>query len=459
MATKVFMEALSPTMEEGRLVKWLKNEGDAVKSGEPLAEVETDKAIMELVARGDGVLRKRLIAEGDTAPVGTLAGVIATADENIDALVSGAAAPAPAAGAPAPEKVVATQQESAGASSVPRRAEESQGEASTPPQQKVADVPPAPPAGASRPAGADAAAAPPPSGAPAAAGDVRSSPLARRLASERGLDLHSVQGSGPNGRIIKRDIEAAAAAGAAAPRAAAAAPSAPAIPREGDFHDEPLTQIRKTIARRLGESIGPIPTFYLTAEFDLTRVMEMRKAMTEMGDQFKVSVNDVLLKATAIALSQHPEVNAHWLGDKIRYHNRVHLGMAVATDEGLIVPVIWDADRKRMSEISGEAKELAKRARERKLKPEEFTGSTFSVSNLGMFGIDQFTAIINPPEAGILAIGTSEEKLVVVDGEPVVRSRVRVTMSCDHRVIDGAVGAKFLQTLRRLIENPLMLVY
>jgi pyruvate dehydrogenase E2 component (dihydrolipoamide acetyltransferase) len=453
MATKVFMEALSPTMEEGRLVKWLKNEGDAVKSGEALAEVETDKAIMELVARGDGVLRKRLIAEGDTAPVGTLAGVIATADENIDALVAGAGTTAPAAGAPAPEKVVANQQETAGASSVPRRAEESQGEASTPPQQKVADIPPA----------ASAASAPPaPSGnaAPASAGDVRSSPLARRLATERGLDLHSVQGSGPNGRIIKRDIEAAAAAGTAAPRAAAsAAPSAPAIPREGDFHDEPLSQIRKTIAKRLGESIGPIPTFYLTAEFDLTRVMEMRKAMAELGDQFKVSVNDVLLKATAVALSQHPEVNAHWLGDKIRYHNRVHLGMAVATDEGLIVPVIWDADRKRMSDISREAKELAKRARERKLKPEEFTGSTFSVSNLGMFGIDQFTAIINPPEAGILAIGTSEEKLVVVNGEPVVRNRVRVTMSCDHRIIDGAVGAKFLQTLRRLIENPLMLVY
>jgi len=401
------------------------------------------------------VLRKRLINEGDTAPVGTLAGVIATADENIDALVAGAGSPAPAAGAPAPEKVVAGQQETAGASPVPRRAEEAQGEASTPPQQKVADVPPAASGAAPR-----TPAAPPADGAPAATGEVRSSPLARRLASERGLDLNGLQGSGPNGRIIKRDIEAAAAAGAAAPRAAAsAAPSAPAIPREGDFHDQPLSQIRKTIAKRLGESIGPIPTFYLTAEFDLTRVMEMRKAMTELGDQFKVSVNDVLLKATAVALSQHPEVNAHWLGDKIRYHNRVHLGMAVATDEGLIVPVIWDADRKRMSEISREAKELAKRARERKLKPEEFTGSTFSVSNLGMFGIDQFTAIINPPEAGILAIGTSEEKLVVADGEPVVRSRVRVTMSCDHRIIDGAVGAKFLQTLRRLIENPLMLVY
>jgi pyruvate dehydrogenase E2 component (dihydrolipoamide acetyltransferase) len=453
MATKVFMEALSPTMEEGRLVKWLKNEGDAVKSGETLAEVETDKAIMELVARGDGILRKRLINEGDTAPVGTLAGVIATADENIDALIAGAT-PAPAAGAPAPAQVVATTQESAGASSVPRKPSESQGEASTPPQQKVADVPPA---AVAREAG------PPPGPAPAAApstGDVRSSPLARRLASERGLDLHAVQGSGPNGRIIKRDIEAAAAAGVAVQRpAAAAAPTGPVIPREGDFHDEPLTNIRKTIARRLGESIGPIPTFYLTAEFDLSRVMEMRKAMAELGDQFKVSVNDVLLKATAVALSQHPEVNAHWLGDKIRYHNRVHLGMAVATDDGLIVPVIWDADRKRMSEISREAKELAKRARERKLRPEEFTGSTFSVSNLGMFGIDQFTAIINPPEAGILAIGTSEEKLVVVNGEAVVRNRLRVTMSCDHRIIDGAVGAKFLQTLRRLIENPLMLVY
>src|SRR4051812_25908010 len=334
MATKVFMEALSPTMEEGRLVKWLKNEGDAVKSGETLAEVETDKAIMELVARGDGILRKRLINEGDTAAVGTLAGVIATADENIDALVAGAGAPAPAAGAPAPEKVVANQQETAGASSVPRRVEESQGEASTPPQEKLAGIPPAA-LQSGTPAPSRAQGAP-----PAAQGDVRSSPLARRLASERGLDLHSVQGSGPNGRIIKRDIEAAAAAGVAVQRpAAAAAPSGPVIPREGDFHDEPLTNIRKTIARRLGESIGPIPTFYLTAEFDLSRVMEMRKAMAELGDQFKVSVNDVLLKATAVALSQHPEVNAHWLGDKIRYHNRVHLGMAVATDDGLIVPV------------------------------------------------------------------------------------------------------------------------
>jgi pyruvate dehydrogenase E2 component (dihydrolipoamide acetyltransferase) len=270
------------------------------------------------------------------------------------------------------------------------------------------------------------------------------------------VDLGTLQGSGPNGRIIKRDVENAPAAGAAR---AAAAPSAPAISREGDYQDVPLTNIRKVIAKRLSESIGPIPTFYLTVELDLTRVMEMRAAMAELGDEFKVSVNDVLLKAIAVALSQHPEVNAHWLGDHIRYFNRVHLGMAVATDDGLIVPVIWDAATKGMAQISREAKELAKRARERKLKPEEFTGSTFSVSNLGMFGIDQFTAIINPPEAGILAIGTGEDKLVVIDDEPVVRKRIRITMSCDHRVIDGAVGAKFLQTLRRLVENPLMLVY
>ncbi|MEP6991085.1 MAG: pyruvate dehydrogenase complex dihydrolipoamide acetyltransferase [bacterium] len=443
MATKVFMEALSPTMEEGKLVKWLKNEGDAVKTGDPIGEVETDKAIMELVARGDGVLRKRLINEGDAVPVGTLVGVIAPADENIDALLGPATGDSPA---------VASAPASTGDGPAVASAPASTGGSTPMKQEAPTAAPPAAPAALEAPAQ--------PSGL------TRSSPLARRLASEKGLDLGSVQGSGPNGRIIKRDIEAAesrAPSGAAAqqpsgPSSAASAQRAASDP-SADFQDVPLTQIRKIIAKRLGESIGPIPTFYLTVELDLSRVMEMRKAMADLGADFKVSVNDVLLKAIAVALSQHPEVNAHWLGDKIRYHTRVHLGMAVATDDGLIVPVIWDADTKRMSEISREAKELAKRARDRKLKPEEFTGSTFSVSNLGMFGIDQFTAIINPPEAGIIAIGTSEDKLVVVDGEAVVRQRVRLTMSCDHRIIDGAVGAKFLQTLRRLVENPLMLVY
>lgn len=280
---------------------------------------------------------------------------------------------------------------------------------------------------------------------------VRSSPLARRLASERGVELDGVQGSGPGGRIVKRDVEAAAEA--PAPRTAARA--AP----EGDYEDIPLTQMRKTIARRLAESIGPVPTFYLTAEYDLERVAEMRTAMTELGEEFKVSFNDIVLKAVATALAQHPEVNAHWLGDRMRYFNRVHLGLAVAVPDGLITPVIFDADRKRLSEISAEARELAGRARERRLKPEEYTGATFTVSNLGMFGIEHFTAIINPPEAGILAVGAIEQKPVVIDGSVRTRRRMRVTMSCDHRVIDGATGAKFLQTLGRFMENPLMLVY
>lgn len=228
---------------------------------------------------------------------------------------------------------------------------------------------------------------------------------------------------------------------------------------DGDAKDVALTQMRKTIARRLGESIGPIPTFYLTAEIDMTAVGELRTQMASAGDAFKVSVNDIVMKAVAVALAKHPECNAHWLGDTIRYHARVHIGMAVATDDGLIVPVIRDADRKGLGEIGREARELAGRARERKLKPEEYTGSTFSVSNLGMFGIDQFTAIINPPEAGILAVGSSETKPVWIDGAFVPRPRMRVTMSCDHRVIDGAVGARFLQTLRHLLENPFLMLY
>ncbi|HEY4305559.1 MAG TPA: pyruvate dehydrogenase complex dihydrolipoamide acetyltransferase [Gemmatimonadaceae bacterium] len=461
MATKVFMEALSPTMEEGRLVKWLKNEGDAVKNGDTLAEVETDKAIMELVARGEGVLRKRLINEGDAKPVGTLIGVIATADENIDALVSGAG------GAAASAAQVAQAAQPAAQNAQPQAASQSQGEASAPQEQAAAQTS-APAQGgqqqpvAQQPAQQPAQPAQPQQPvqqqpqAPSTGGQVRSSPLARRMATEKGVDLSNIQGSGPGGRIIKRDLEGAQAAPAGQSSVAPAAPRPAAV---GDFSDVPLTQIRKTIAKRLSESIGPIPTFYLTAEFDLTRVTEMRTAMAELGDEFKVSVNDILMKAVATALAQHPEVNAQWLGDKIRYHNRVHLGMAVATNDGLIVPVIFDAHQKRMSAISAEAKELAKKARERKLKPEEYTGSTFSISNLGMFGIDQFTAIINPPEVAILAVGTATDKVVQGKDGIEVRKHLRVTMSCDHRAVDGAVGAQFLQTLRRLIENPLMLVF
>jgi pyruvate dehydrogenase E2 component (dihydrolipoamide acetyltransferase) len=454
MATKVTMEALSPTMEEGRLVKWTKNEGDAVKAGDVLAEVETDKAVMELVARGDGVLRKRLANEGDASPIGTLLGVIAGADENIDAII-GAAAPAaasaPAAAASAAQAPAAPAQ-GAQKTSIPQTPQQSQGEASAPPQQKAAPpttaapprpaAPPAPKGNGSRP------------GTPAAPGSrPRSSPLARRLASDKGIQLGGIQGSGPGGRIVKRDIENAKATGGSARSAAA-----DRLAAEGDFKDVPLTMIRKTIARRLSESNGPVPTFFLTSEFDATRGAELRAQLLEMGEQYKVSFNDIVIKAVALALAEHPEVNAHWLTDKIRHFNRIHVAMAVAVEDGLITPVLSDADRMTLWEISAKARELAGKARERRLTPEEYTGATFTVSNLGMFGIDQFTAIINPPEAGILAIGGVEEKPVVIDGALEVRQRMRVTMSCDHRAVDGATGAKFLQTLKRYFENPLSLI-
>ena len=449
MATKVTMEALSPTMEEGRLVKWTKNEGDQVKAGDVLAEVETDKAIMDLVARGDGVLRKRLANEGDASPIGTLLGVIAAPDENIDAIIGGAV-PATAAASAKPAQAKAT----------PQSSDQSQTEAPAPPQQKAAGLaaaaPPAPrPASPPRPT-----APPPPKGNGARPGATatpggrqRSSPLARRLANDKGIQLGGIQGSGPGGRIVKRDIENVKATSGAARSAAAERLAA-----EGDFKDVPVTLIRKTIARRLAESNGPVPTFFLTAEFDATRAAELRAQLLEMGDEYKVSFNDIVIKAVALALAEHPEVNAHWLNDKIRHFNRIHVAMAVAVEDGFITPVLFDADRMTLWEISAKARELAAKARERKLLPEEYTGSTFSVSNLGMFGIDQFTAIINPPEAGILAIGGVEEKPVVIDGALEVRQRMRVTMSCDHRVIDGATGAKFLQTVKRYIENPLSLI-
>ena len=439
MATKVMMEALSPTMEEGRLVKWVKNVGDAVKNGETLAEVETDKAIMELVARGDGILRARLIEEGDTSPVGVTIGVIAAADEDISALAGGPPAVAPT-------EAPSEQPKAVPASAMP-----------APPVEAMEHA--HPPAGTAEH-----------TPAPVPGGPVRSSPLARRIAAEKGLNLQAISGTGPGGRVIKRDIEAAAtAAPAVAPAGVAAAPrpsisAAPsavqtALQIDGEFKDVALTQMRKTIARRLGESIGPIPTFFLTSEIDMTNVGTLREQMTAAGDQFKVSVNDIVIKAVAIALTRHPEVNAHWMGDSIRYFSAAHVGMAVATDDGLIVPVIRDAHRKGLGTIGKEARDLAKKARERKLTPAEYSGGTFSVSNLGMFGIDQFTAIINPPEAAILAVGATETKPVWENGQFVPRQKMRVTMSCDHRIIDGAVGAKFLQTLRQLLEAPMMMLF
>ena len=425
MATKVHMEALSPTMEEGRLVKWTKHEGDAVKSGDTLAEVETDKAVMELVARADGQLLKVVVPEGSTVPVGNVVAWIGKPGEKVD----GDGASAPAATAPVPAAKPASRQ---------------------------------PPVPAPLPAPAPAPAPPAPQPVPADATRVKASPLARRIAKDAGVDLKLVQGSGPGGRVIKRDVEAAPAQPAVA---AVATPSpvsrVPSPARTGEpYEDVPLTQIRKTIAKRLAASIGPIPHFFLTTEIDMERAAEAREALnTQLGEAGgKISFNDIIIKAVALALVQHRACNAWFQEDHIRYWNEVHIGMAVAIEDGLITPVIRNADRKSLREIGAESRELAGRARNRRLKPEEYTGATFSVSNLGMFDIDQFTAVINPPEAGIVAIGSVAPKAVPDGDRVVVRRRMRLTMSCDHRVIDGATGAAFLKTLKQMLENPLAML-
>ncbi|MBI3981676.1 MAG: 2-oxo acid dehydrogenase subunit E2 [Gemmatimonadetes bacterium] len=428
------MEALSPTMEEGRIVTWLKAEGAAVQVGDVLAEVETDKAVMELQARGDGVLRKVLAPAGATVEVGKLVAVIAAASEDISGLVA-------AAGAAAPPRT--THPPAAEAAALPRP--------TAPPPAAPPHATPIPAAEAAWAAGAQSARVATATAGPAAsAARVKASPLAKRLARERGIDLRIVTGSGPGGRVIRRDVDAApvAAAATAAPAAHAAA-----------FEDVPLTQIRKTIARRLVESLGPVPHFFLTTEADMERAWEAREALNALGEEPKISFNDLIVKVVAVALARHRECNAWWQGESIRYFTDVHIGMAVAVDQGLITPVIRNADRKTLREIAAESRNLVERARARRLKPEEYTGGTFSVSNLGMFGIDEFTALINPPEAGIIACGAISQQPVIRDGAVAVRRRMRLTMSCDHRVIDGATGARLLQTVRQLLENPLAMVW
>jgi len=281
-------------------------------------------------------------------------------------------------------------------------------------------------------------------------GRVKASPLARRLAEEMGIDLSLVEGSGPGGRVVKRDIETAKAAGITAPSVT------PWTADEVEYEDVPTSQMRKAIAKRLVTSIGPVPTFYLTMDVDMGRVMEARKSINTMleKDGMKVSINDIILKAVAAALRRHPNCNAQWREGFVRRFNAVHIGVAVAIEDGLITPIVRNAHAKGIAQIGAEVRELAGRARDKKLMPEEYTGATFTVSNLGMFGIHDFTAIINPPEAGILAVGGIEETPVVVDGSVVVRPRMRITMSCDHRVIDGAQGSRFLQTLKAMLEEP-----
>ena len=422
MASKVIMPKLSPTMEEGQIARWLKKEGDKVSMGEPLAEIDTDKATMEMQALSNGVLRKILVNEGESAPLGQLIAVIGEPDEDISSVVSEAGAK-PTAPAPAPAPAPTTSSQPAAA--------DANGHARQAPAQSES-------------------------------GRMIVSPLAARMAAEAGLDLRTLHGSGPGGRIIKRDIEAALSETKPVtpfPRAVEPLRFQPAVVASASpYRDEPASEIRRTIARRLVTSIGPVPHFFLTSEIEMDRAVEMRRGINALDPDLKISINDIIIKVVASALIQHPAVNASFQDKFIRYYEHADVGVAVAIEDGLITPVIRSADQKSLSQIAGEVRELAERARSRKLKPEEYTGATFSVSNLGMFGIDEFTAVINPPEGGILAIGAVTPKPVVRENEIVIRQIMRVTMSCDHRVIDGATGAKFLQTVKKILENPLYLV-
>jgi pyruvate dehydrogenase E2 component (dihydrolipoamide acetyltransferase) len=381
--------------------------------GEPLAEIDTDKATMEMQALANGVLRKILINEGESAPLGQLIAVIGEPNEDIASVL----AEAPA-----------------------KQTEAKAAEPKEPEPPKAEEPPPPSPAPAPAENGRQAVAAP--------SGRMIVSPLAARMAADSGLDLRSIHGSGPNGRIIKRDIEAALSQ----PKAAAK----PAT--TSGYRDEPATQIRQTIAKRLVTSIGPVPHFFLTVDIEMDRAAEMRESIRSLDPDLKISINDIIIKCAAAALMQHPQVNSSFQEKFIRYYEHADIGVAVAIEDGLITPVIRAADQKSLSQIAGEVRELAERARSKKLKPEEYTGATFSISNLGMFGIDEFTAVINPPEGGILAVGAMTPKPVVRDNQVVVKQMMRVTMSCDHRVIDGATGAKFLQTFKKILENPLYLV-
>lgn len=434
MATQVMMPKLSPTMEEGQLSRWLKKEGDKVSMGEPLAEIDTDKATMEMQALANGVLRKILIQEGQSAPLGQLIAIIGEPDEDISSMISQAGSAAPAPPAPAKE------------------------EAPTP--EPAAPATPPPP---QRAEGNGSQAAAQPTVDPNRRLIV--SPLAARMAAESGVDLRSISGSGPGGRIIKRDIEGAMGK-AAAPaaqrtqlRAVESRPRPAAVPGQpSTYYDEPISEMRRTIAKRLVTSLGPIPHFFLTVEIEMDRVAEMRANIKDLDPDLKISVNDIIIKVAAAALIEHPQVNASYQDKMVRYYDQADIGVAVAIEDGLITPIIRAANQKPLRDIATEVRDLAERARNRKLKPEEYMGATFSISNLGMFGIDEFTAVINPPEGAILAVGAMTPKPVVRNDQVVVRQMMKVTMSCDHRVIDGATGAQFLQTFKRILENPLLLI-
>jgi len=420
-ASLVTMPKMSDTMTEGTMASWLKKVGDEVKSGDILAEVETDKATMELEAYEDGTLLYIGVKEGDSIAVDGILAVIGEKGADFESLIK--------------------SQESKKSTPAEEVSEEPVATTDTTDISKSKDTVISPSTEGSN-------------------GRIIASPLAKKLAREKGYDLKQIQGSGDNGRIIKRDIEAfvPSQASVVTPESVES-PSIqlPAIVGEESYEETNVSQMRKTIAKRLAESKFTSPHFYLTMEINMDKAMEARKSMNEISP-VKISFNDIIIKACAVALRQHPKVNVSWLEDKIRFNKHIHIGVAVAVDEGLLVPVVRFADSKSISHISAEVKELGAKARNKQLQPSDWEGNTFTISNLGMFGIEEFTAIINPPDACILAVGGIKETAIVKDGQLVPGNVMKVTMSCDHRVVDGVVGSAFLQTLKQLLEDPVRIM-
>jgi pyruvate dehydrogenase E2 component (dihydrolipoamide acetyltransferase) len=464
MITKVMMPKLSEAMETGKVIKWLKKEGDPIKGGDVIAEIETDKANVEIEAFGSGVLRKILVGEGGQVPVGETIGVIADPADDIAAIAAGAPATRP----PSAPAAVPAAAPTAAAAPPPLPAMESY--RSVP---ETANVVPMTPVPSAAPAGGG--------------GRIKASPLARKVAAQSGVDLRLLQGTGPGGRIVRRDVETAAASpvpavAAAAPAAAGPVAPAPARPqfviphpqfvipqRTGaEFEDRPLSPMRAIIAKRMPLSKGPVPHFYVTSEVAMDRAWALRAELNALEGQPKVSVTDMIVKACALALLKNPGVNAQLVGaqlvgaqppgQSIRVFHRAHIGLAIALDEGLITAVLRDCDVKPLAQIAVEARDVAERARGGKLRAQELSGATFSISNLGMYDVEEFSAIINPPEGAILAVGSVLEKPVVEDGQIRAGRRMKMTISCDHRVMDGAMGARFLQDVKRLLEEPLRLL-
>ena len=418
MAEVIYMPKLSDTMTEGVVASWLKNIGDPVKSGELLAEIETDKATMEFESFYDGVLLHIGLETGKAAPVNAVLAIIGKAGEDISSLLASAPqAEAPKAEAP---KVI---------------------EAAPAPAPTPAPTPTPTPVSAPKPA-------------PVLSNDkVYASPLAKKLAEERGIDLAYVSGSGENGRIVKRDVDHYTPH----PNGAASVAGTSSGLTTITYTDEPVSQMRKTIARRLAESKFTAPHFYLTLDIDMDNAMAFRTAVNAT-EGYKISFNDIVIKAVALALRKHPTVNSSWMGDFIRRNQHVNIGVAVAVDEGLLVPVVRFADTKGFMQISAEVKDFAGRAKDKKLQPADWEGNTFTISNLGMFGIESFTAIVNPPDSCILAVGGIKEVPVVKNGQVVPGNVMKVTLSCDHRVVDGASGSAFLQTFKNYMENPVSML-